>query len=78
MAGFNMQGKSDCLLKTLAQKPHASSWVLSKHTPNVTHTAQTVTFFLTLGQGRGKEGKKKRQKVDNRSKTLDYQLLFRK
>ena len=23
MAGFNMQGKSDCLLKTLAQKPHA-------------------------------------------------------
>ena len=42
------------------------------------HTAQTVTFFLTLGQGRGEEGKKKRQKVDNRSKTLDYQLLFRK
>lgn len=34
MAGFNMQGKSDCLLKTLAQKPHASSWVLSKHPPN--------------------------------------------
>ena len=26
------------------------------------HTAQTVTFFLTLGQGRGEEGKKKEAK----------------
>ena len=28
----------------------------------ITHTAQTVTFFLTLGQGRGEEGKKKEAK----------------